>query len=498
MCLYPAHTHLFSELACYRKPHTPPDSEFVRAHSSTEHELTVACRMHDIWTLAQHSPHKQMLYYAFDSHFTALLNTQITVYHAFGDSPAERLAAAAEGAQPPLLSHRSPPPTPLDAAGRLFAGATESAKSVRYVTARLQACLASPASRDVAVEIAARFLLGAYRHTAPIDTPLLRERVYTACPVATVITCGLTSREIHEIVVEFAAAATGMPRRSHWDRARARAWGSSLGPARPGPVAPPTRTFLSKLVAAAAPRGVWPLSKGAMAAATVAMADAPDNPSFWQLVRSTALAFGCQAGLLDVMLTAADKLKPPGVIAAAAIVRRTAFSLRPLTAAAALCQRGTAVLTVCIRCCTPCTTPKGLSTPMLGLRVDLTTHTQICSRCESTSGLRVVSMLGRMLTFATPACKLVHVVVCAQCTAVSALGAFIGYAPYCAACYTRRIQARGLQKHCFCGRYAIAGAEFPAADDRGHDVVVAACYRHQQFAGLRGRPAVADLQSLSA
>jgi hypothetical protein len=137
-----------------------------------------------------------------------------------------------------------------------------------------------------------------------------------------------------------------------------------------------------------------------------------------------------------------------------------------------------------------------MSEPMLGLRVDLTTHEQICGRCERSDGLEVLEVQGMLLTFATPGCRLVHIVVCVGCAAVCALGAFVGNASYCDACYAKCQQSRSLQKHCFCGRYSLAGAEFPATDADGHDVVTAACYKHQHFAGL-GRQAISDLQLLS-
>ena len=541
MCQFPASANLFGALACYDDDDNTAAvsslaGSFVASHAGGGPlELLIVGRMARIAALAAGpGVATGMLMYAVDTHFPALFRamsdpaTTVPDLYADGLAPeassvhshfeihprSARLSALISDALPPVrtfTSRRAPvaAPQPSD---RLFEQAGPGCKSVRYISERLRACVAAGGEcAAVAASVASLFLLGAYAHAEPLGL-MGRESVYHSPDVVSMLLAGapgkISSRELHGALLEHAIVARGercVEDRPEWRRARERARGSLSGSARGRPMLPQPQyaSPVARLASAAAPGGVWSVSRAGQALATAAMAGL-GPPRLWASARDAGrLLCGSEPEVLvEVMLgTREGRLSSVHVAAASMVIRRLALQCSRLSGPVARAQwaavrragRSRAGLSVCTNCCTICTTPRGDAPVAPGVRVDLVTGDVCCVRCSRSDGVLTVELVGKILTYATASVALVRVVVCCGCAAITVLGCYWGLMPVCPKCHVRCKESVALPGLCFCGRPAAPGAcEFPARSASGADVMVAACRRHQYLV-TRERQSVSDL-----
>jgi len=496
--------------------------------------------MAEIWMLAiEPGADVGLLTYAFDAHFSALFHQAVpestletmytaqlepnglnaTVYsHMHIPDEVSRLAHSTQIAHPPVSVYRGKPhnePESATESERLFSQAGAGCKSVRYVSVRLMACLKKPRCAIVARHVAASFMLGAYAHARPADI-CTRGLIYASpCIVAELCRSQLTSRELHEALVEYTMSARGSQidtEHQSWRRSRERSWGKQLNAsrARAERIDPQPSSPLQRLIAAAAPGRKWSLSRASQAKATAIMQGAPPMP-IWAAAAHAGAASGC-ADELNAAMTgkSTTRLSPNATVAASAVVRRLSLMATTLgqdivrAQLIALRTNGCSAkvnLSICTGCCSLCTSPKGDAPIPPGMRVNLENGNMICNRCDTGAGLIITNIVGKIITFATPQVLLVHVVVCASCGVVTTVRAdgYWGTFPVCSGCYDRCLAGIIEAQACFCGKLVQGTAmQFPARSDAGEDIVLAACYRHEQLAFAGARQSITDLQLLCA
>lgn len=522
------------ELACYNPPAI--SSPFIAKHSHSDLQRLVATRMVEIWNLAQSKPaDMQILLFALDAHYPALLfgettNATMASLYAANKQPnsstcnvysqlnvseiARQLAKNTVKSMPILSDFVNVPPAkpPMTAEQKLFAQASVHCRSVRYIADRFTACSRSP----VAQSVAGTFLLGAYNHATPAALEY-RKRVYeSSSTVSLLIESGLTSRELHEALMEFCIVhRTDSPvvaELPEWHRARLRAWGNPLGPCRSRaerncaiPSSP-----LSRLAQAAAPTGKWCLGKAQQTQITAAMQNL-GPPTLWSAIHDAEQKFGCQNELLKFATSPVplrSRLSTNAVLAASVVLRRHALTVCALNAMIVRTQRealettkGITVMnvTICTGCCTLCTAPQGQCPTPTGLRVSLVTGETTCVRCGSGNGLFSIDLVGKMLTFATPSMALLSVVVCSMCGTITRFTSDYtwGIVPLCGTCYNRCCRTTFEPHVCWCGKSVGANATtFCAIDDDGRDVVSASCGKHAHITSVVRRPHLSDLRLL--
>lgn len=484
--------------------------------------------MDAIWRLSRaQNADTAMLLYAYDAHFPALLaaadsSTTIQSLYGAGLQPGvarvysvfetsekvEKLAAqtthtACVIPRVPKVSRS----TTLTNEEKLFAQASSNCRSVRYIGERFLACTNSPEAQTVA----GMFLLGAYLHANSAE-PQMRKQVYAAkSTVALLLGLKLTSRELHEALVEFTTALRTKKVTKpapEWARARRRAWGEPLGPCRSRsprtavlPVSP-----LARIVAVAAPSQKWTINREHQRQVTASM-HGHRPPTLLRAIRDAERAFKCE-GELESLATSTSKRKLSfnGVLAASAVVRRLALTVTALSLPVAQAQRqtlrrakqcSTLKLTVCTNCCTLCAAPEGHCPSVAGLRLDLAAGSMTCVRCEQDDGLVTLDCVGKILTFATPTMILISVVVCGLCGTITTLSADTtwGELPLCTACFKKKTASVREPKLCWCGQ-AITGLDWTwlgAVDDAGRDVEMACCHKHAALGHTLHRPRVSDL-----
>jgi hypothetical protein len=514
MCLYPTQKTLFSDFACYAIPEHPiiPISctELVAKYATNPLSTRVVTRMAEIWALHEESDHADsvMIAYAFDSHFSALFQAQNcdsmkemyrlriepggenAVVHSCLDIPVHAMLLATKRARIATIPSE-----------KLFAQCSSRCRSVRYVMSRFLACVGNTPCSTIARSVVSLFWLGAYVGSKPAP-PTIRATVYASCPIARFATAGLTSREGHAALLEFIAYVRNGERAAWLPRARARAWGLVALPARSLPPPPPVLSPLAFLAHHAAPMGKWSIPTHNRELATQHMVGL-GPPTTWAAIRSAGTALDCAAELIRATAAHAPRLSRAATIAASIVIRRISLCASALSRSVTMAQQKAIAVscrspasTVCTWCCTLCTTPKG-GPESPGIRVNLTTHTIMCARCNSGEGLIDFNFVGRILSYATPAMVLVSAVMCTGCSAITQLKNehYWGAMPMCAPCFKQCSSAKAEPRECVCGRSAAVRPLFMARDESGRDVTHAMCARHS---GIRPheRQSVADLQLL--
>jgi hypothetical protein len=534
MCLYPHLQTLFGNIAGYTPAPTvlrAADSLFVSQHECCDLQRVLSMRVIALWDLLRHpSASTSMITFVIDEHMASIEYASaphtIAEMHADCMEPggrntahvyscldtqheAARLAAEATAAAPILRAHNCPDMAVPSAASRLFAHARPGWKSVRYITDRFSECI----SPDSPVrQMAGQFLLGSYPGATPAH-PTIRATVYRGCPIRMLVGSGLSSRELHEAIIEFCASINGPSEaavpHAWWERARSRVWGSPIGPGRTKALQPRVCiSVLGRLSRVAAPSRRWALSKNMQAVASAAMLAVGGPPNaLW----STARAFGAHMGCEEELAAAMEhgkRLSSIGVVAASACIRRLALTVSPVTALVrhaqqlALRKAGRGEISpilVCTLCSSLCSTPKG-GPLSAGVRINLTTGRSVCTRCLVDTGLVEMDHVGRIVRFCTPNMTLVSSVVCASCSVITVLrDEYVwGVMPMCADCYTQCRQTVCNIKVCMCGRpAAINTTEYAARCDRGWDVVAAMCTRHARLRP-QDRQYISDLQLVAA
>lgn len=493
-------------------------------------------RMEAIWALAQ-VPGADVcsLLFALDAHFPALCYAEapdatmkglytaglqpnsdsLVVYSCLNVATVTR-SLAMETVKPtpvmaPFYTSAGQKQAATSAEQKLFAQASINCRSVRYIADRFMAC---KDSRDAQM-VAGCFLLGAYSHAAPAEL-LFRKRVYSVGSTVQLLTSlNLTSRELHEALVEFCAVqrqpSLSVVELPEWKRARLRAWGQPLGPCR----AKVSRRYeipsspVSRIATAAISSVKWTLSREQQTVVTASMQQ-KGPPTLWRAIEEAEHAFGCLDELKNVALNnsaAKPRLSVDGMLAASAVLRRLALKTCAVSPSIERLQREalfknkkctTMLLSICTHCCTLCTAPQGQCPVPAGLRVDLSDGTTSCIRCNTGDGLMALDFVGKIVTFATPTMQLVSVVVCGSCgVAMRLLSKNIwGTVPLCEPCFGRCKETVCEPHTCWCGRPAGAHSElFGAVDDDGRDVVTASCSKHAHLS-IVVRPRLSDLRLL--
>lgn len=468
-----------------------------------------------------------MLMYAFDAHFPALfaaankdvrmqdlyaanLQPGLTRVFSVFDSSKKLDKLVAQTTQVTCVVPRMPRLSRNSIQTneeKLFAQASTNCRSVRYIGDRFLTCTLSSAAQTVA----GMFLLGAYLHAKPAS-PVVREKVYAAKSTVTLLlSMRLTSRELHEALVEFSCAYnckkinTPAP---EWARARRRAWGEPLGPCRsrsPRHIVQPMSP-LARIVLLAAPSQKWTINREQQRQVTASLYG-KRPPTLLQAICDAEKAFDCVGELTVIArLGSKRKLGLNGVLAASAVIRRLALTTTALSLPIAQAQRqtlqklkrcSTLKLTVCTNCCTLCAAPEGYCPSVAGLRLDLAEGSMACVRCDNADGLVVLDCVGKILTFATPTMILISVVVCAMCGTITTLSASTtwGELPMCSTCF-KKVQMSVIDpKICWCGHNITASniTWLGAIDDRGRDVEVACCQKHANVGAIVQRPRISDL-----
>ena len=492
--------------------------------------------MEAIWALAQvPGADRSSLLFALDAHFPALCYAEapdatmkglyaaglhpnsdsLVVYSCLNVSNATYLLAMETVKPPPVLvpfyTSAGQKNVATTAEQKLFAQASINCRSVRYIADRFMACKDSSDAQMVA----GCFLLGAYPHATPAGL-LFRKRVYSVGSTVQLLTSlNLTSRELHEALVEFCAVqrqpCASVVELPEWKRARLRAWGQPLGPCRTKvsrryeiPSSP-----VSRLAAAATSSVKWTLSREQQAAVTASMQH-KRPPTLWRAIEEAEETFACAGELKSVAFNNKDakpRLSPNGMLAVSGVLRRLALKTCAVSPFVERLQREallknkectTMLLSICTHCCTLCTAPQGQCPVPAGLRVDLSDGTTSCIRCNTGDGLMALDFVGKIVTFATPAMQLVSVVICGSCgVATRLLSEHVwGTVPLCEACFGRCKETVFEPHTCWCGRPAATNSEvFGAVDDDGRDVVTASCTKHAHLS-IVVRPRLSDLRLL--